>query len=359
PESDLIIALLYTGLQNYGFKGPGLDKVVNQVDGTPLNDYLQWAPGDIMQAGSQNDVQRTIGSFDANWRPLSWMSNQGTLGVDLANIDFFHLCGLNQCPPQNATARVGNVQDNRSDFRNLSAKVVSTSTWNARSWANLKTTIGGDYTNLEQDNVNSNGQTLPPGASTVGAASSVGANETQPTATKTLGIYAQEQGSFRDRLFLTVAARSDQNSAFGTNFQHVLYPKASASWLMSDESFFPHYDWLDQFRLRTSYGASGVQPGRTQGLVQFSPGTVTIDGHSVTSGKDTPALTSNNPGNANLKPEKSAEIEAGFDAQVLQNRVHIEYTYYNKTTHDALISVPFAASAGASVSSLLENVGST
>jgi TonB-linked SusC/RagA family outer membrane protein len=359
PESDLIIALLYTGMQNYGFKGPGLGKAVNQVDGTFLNDYLQWSPGDIMQAGSQNDVQRTIGSFDANWRPLSWMSNTGTLGIDLANIDFFHLCALNQCPPQSATARVGNVTDNRSDNRNLSAKVTSTSSWNAKSWMNLKTTVGGDYTNLETDNVNSNGQTLPPGASQVGAASSIGASETQPTATKTLGVYAQEQASMRDRLFLTVAARSDQNSAFGTNFQHVLYPKASLSWLASDESFFPHYSWLDQFRYRFSYGASGVQPGRTQGLVLFAPGTVTIDGRSSTTGTDTPGLTSSNPGNANLKPEKSTEYETGVDAQVLQNRVHVEYTFYNKTTHDALISVPIAPSGAASVSSILENVGST
>ena len=359
PESDLIIALLYTGLQNYGFKGPGLDKVVNQVDGTPLNDYLQWAPGDIMQAGSSNDIQRMLGSFNAAWRPLTWMDNEATVGVDFASVNFYHLCGLNQCPPQSATARIGNVNDNRSDNRNLSAKVVSTSSWNAKSWLNLKTTLGADYTNLESDNVNSTGQGLPPGASTVGASTSIGASETQPTATKTLGVYAQEQGSFRDRLFLTAAVRSDQNSAFGTNFQRILYPKASLSWLLTDESFFPHYGWLDQFRLRTSYGASGVQPGRTQGLALFNPGTVTIDGRNSTTGTDTPSLTQSSPGNANLKPERSAELEMGFDTQVLQNRMRIEYTYYDKRTHDALISVPIAASAGSSVTSLLQNVGST
>ena len=235
PESDLIIALLYTGLQNYGFKGPGLDKVVNQVDGTPLNDYLQWAPGDIMQAGSSNDIQRMLGSFNATWRPLAWMDNEATVGIDFASVDFYHLCGLSQCPPQSATARIGNVTDNRSDNRNLSARVVSTSSWNATSSLNLKTTVGGDYTNLESDNVNSNGQGLPPGASSVSASTAIGASEQQPTATKTLGVYLQEQAGFRDRMFLTVAARTDQNSAFGTNFQRILYPKASLSWLMSDE----------------------------------------------------------------------------------------------------------------------------
>ena len=78
----------------------------------------------------------------------------------------------------------------------------------------------------------------------------------------------------RDRLFLTAAVRQDQNSAFGTNFQNVVYPKVSASWLLSDESFFPNRDWLNAFRFRTAYGASGVQPGATAALQTFSPATV-------------------------------------------------------------------------------------
>jgi len=45
----------------------------------------------------------------------------------------------------------------------------------------------------------------------------------------------QEQVALRDRLFLTGAVRTDQNSAFGTNFQRVFYPKASLSWIASDE----------------------------------------------------------------------------------------------------------------------------
>ena len=373
PESDLIIALLYTGLQNYGYKGCpggvfpcGLDKIptqnpyAGQSAGVPLNDYLQWAPGDIMQYTNESDVQRMLGSFNATWRPLAWMQNEGTVGLDLATINFFHICRLNECPPQSGTARIGNVTDNRSTNRNLSAKLTSTSTWNAKNWLNFKTTVGGDYTNLENDNVNSGGQNLPPGATTVAAAASfVGISETQPTATKTLGVYAQEQASLRDRLFLTVAARSDQNSAFGTNFQRVLYPKAGLSYLISDESFFPKYSWLDNLRLRASYGVSGVQPGRTQGLVLFSPGTVPIDARGGTTGTDVPSLVASNPGNANLKPERSGEFETGFESQVLSSRVHIDYTFYNKTTHDALISVPIAGSAGASVLSLLQNIGST
>ena len=84
------------------------------------------------------------------------------------------------------------------------------------------------------------------------------------------------------------------------------YPKASLSWLVSDESFFPQFSWLDQFRLRTAYGASGVQPGAIAALVLYSAGSVNIPSKSstATGGSDVPSLTANQPGNANLKPEK-------------------------------------------------------
>src|SRR5262249_43056283 len=143
--------------------------------------------------------------------------------------------------------------DNQGKNRNFSAKLSSNSSWNYSPSVNFKTSFGADYTNLENDAANTNGTILPPGASTVAAGSTRGASQTQPTAVKTLGLYVQEQGSFRDRLFLTGAIRTDQNSAFGTNFQQVYYPKVSLSWIASDESFFPLYSWLDQFRVRTAY----------------------------------------------------------------------------------------------------------
>jgi len=361
PESDLIIALYYVGMQNYGFKGPGLDKVTNQADGTPLNDALQFAPGDIMQVTQNSNVQRFTGSTTGTWRPFSWMQNEGTAGLDLSAIDFFQLCRLGECPPQTTTSRQGRVTDNQSKARNFSAKLSSTSAWNARPWMNLRTSFGGDYTNLENDFANTGGTILPPGASTVAAASTRSASNRQPTAVKTLGVYVQEQAGIRDRLFLTAAIRTDQNSAFGTNFQKVYYPKLSASWILSEESFFPHASWLNQFRLRSAYGASGVQPGATTSLVTFAAGTVSIPTKSSTAsgGTDTPSLTASQPGNADLKPERSTEFEGGFDSQLLNNKLHFEYTFWSKQTKDALININLAPSSAAAQLNPLLNIGST
>jgi TonB-linked SusC/RagA family outer membrane protein len=366
PESDLIISLYYVGMQNYGYKGCpggvkpcGLDKDPFQADGVFLHDALQFAPGDIMQVTQNSDVQRFTGSATANWRPFAWMNNEATAGVDLSAVDFFSLCRLTECPPQNATAKQGRVTDNQSKNRNFSAKLASNSTWNARSWLNMKTSLGADYTNLELDSTNTSGTTLPPGATTVSSATTRSAGQQQPNSVKTLGVYVQEQAGFHDRLFVTGALRTDQNSAFGTNFQKVVYPKVSLSWLMSDESFFPQFSWLNQFRLRSAYGASGVQPGATAALITYSPTTVALTNRNNGAEVDLPGLTASQPGNADLKPERSSELESGFDAQFLNNKLHLEYTFWSKKTSDALVTVNLSPSSTAAQLSPLLNGGST
>ena len=372
-DNSSIIGLLYVGQASFGWKGcpagteksgcgmTGADgKPYTDATGFPLHDNNGFAPGSIMQYTSNDDVQRFTGSMDMNWRPLAWMQNQATVGVDLSNNDQFHMCKLNECPQQQATSRVGNVSDFKENRRNFSAKLASTATWQARTWMNLKTSVGSEYTNIENDNENAQGRTLAPGAGSLGATSTfVSFSATQPTAVKTLGYYAQEQASIRDRLFVTVAARSDQNSAFGTKFQKVLYPKLSVSWIMSDEAFFPQFNWMNSFRLRSAYGANGVQPGATAALQTFSANTQTVTKVDANTGVDVPGLVAANPGNSNLRPETSSELESGFETDLLNRRLHIDYTFYKKNTKDALIALPIPASVGSPVTSLQQNVGKT
>ena len=360
PQTDNnTYSFIYSALNNPGFNHDGLGYSERGSLGEYLNGYGAFSPAQTFQALDQNGTQRFIGSVDATWRPFDWMQNQGSTGIDLSNNDYFDICRFGECPdapPQ----RLGTVDAIQRNLRNFSAKVVSNSTWQARANFNLKTTIGGDYTNIEVDSVRSSGQNLPPGAQNVGQAATRDGGNAQPIVEKTLGVYLQEQASFRDRMFLIVAARSDQNSAFGTNFQHVLYPKASLSWMLSDESFFPQQRWLNTFRLRTAYGASGVSPGGTAALRTFSARTAAIsaDVPGASTGTDTPGLVANALGNPDLKPERSAEWESGFESSVFGSHLHIDFTYNNKKTHDAIINQPIAASSGASSLSVLKNIAS-
>jgi TonB-linked SusC/RagA family outer membrane protein len=352
PEVDNnFFSIYYQSMMSPGFIGAGPGTTGLGTRGENLFGNNGYNYGDIFQVYTEEDIQRTLGSVTGNWRPPSWMNNEATVGIDLADRQDPSICRFNECPDQ-GTLRQGSVFAQNSNNRNFSAKITSNSTWQPRTWLNLKTSVGGDYTNVENDFTSSSGTNLPPGAQTVNAAAVRLGTDGLDAAVKTLGLYVQEQGGLRDRLFLTAAVRTDQNSAFGTNFQRVFYPKVSASWIASDESFFPHFNWLNQFRLRSAYGASGVQPGATSSLQTVATSTVNV------ANVDRPGLRASALGNPNLKPETSAELEAGFDSRMWDNRMNFEFTYYNKKTSDALINLPIAPSAGSSAASVLGNHGS-
>jgi outer membrane receptor protein involved in Fe transport len=160
----------------------------------------------------------------------------------------------------------------------------------------------------------------------------------------TAGFFAQNIFDFSDKYFLTLGARVDGNSAFGEGFGLQVYPKASFSWVTSDEDFWP--ESLGTLRLRAAYGQSGRAPGafdavRTWDAAPFA---------------NQPAFVPRNLGNPDLGPEVTTEIEGGFDASWFDGRVEAVVTYFTAKTTDALFQVRQAASEGFG-GSQLRNVG--
>ena len=216
----------------------------------------------------------------------------------------------------------------------------------------LKTSTGMQYFRSWFSSSTGTGLGMPPGATTTSAGATRTATQST-TESINLGAYGEEVISYAERIFLTGGLRYDGNSAFGTGFAGVYYPKIGASWLLSDESFFPRIDAINSFRVRATYGSSGVQPGALNALRFYQTANANI------SGVEQSGVTLSALGNANLKPEYSGEFEAGFDVAAFSNRTSVELTYYNKKTKDALIQAPLAPSLGGTISTLLENIGST
>lgn len=317
--------------------------------GQPLGGWAQFTPGDVMQFTTLEDISRMIGSVSANWRPFSWLQNDATTGVDVVMFDNFRLCRLNECP-NFGTQRQGSIGDTHGLNRIFTANLRSAATRAVTTWLTATATVGADYNNNQTENSNASSTQLSPGGQTVGSGAVKSASNQSPTATKTLGYFGQLQLRIQDRLFLTGAMRGDQNTAFGTQYKSVRYPSAQIAWVASEESFFPKLSFLNEFRLRSAYGSSGVQPGATSALRQFSASTV-----SLTS--DQTALLASAIGNPKLKPETTTEFEAGFDSRWLSDRVNLELTYYRKQSKDALINQNIATSSGAPVGSVLRNLG--
>ena len=336
------------GILGNAYAGPGFKYNVSS-SGDTLFGWRQFTPRDTYQQTTTQGIERFIGGLTPSWRPTGWLAVNGTFGVDFIMRHETQICRFGECPP-NGENRLGFKADNRTNFYTYTAKTSATATHGLSDDLESTTTLGGEfYRNIFTRN-GAFARDLPPGATTVTAGAREFADETN-NETRTLGGFLEQNFAFRDRLFLTAGLRSDRNSAFGADFSTAFYPKVAVSWVASEEPSFPAFGWMDQLRLRSAYGASGVQPGTTDAVLYFSSTTASLE-----SG-DFPGVVFSALGNRDLKPERSTEWELGIDGTFWSGRLTTELTYYNKQSSDALVSRVLAPSLGTGLTSRFENVG--
>jgi len=170
-----------------------------------------------------------------------------------------------------------------------------------------------------------------------------------------VGVYAQQQFGLNNRLFVTGAVRMDDNSSFGTNFDAIVYPKLSASYVMSEEPRFRAMldrFHIDNLRLRGAWGQAGRAPAPFSAAQTYTSSRTAV-GTTVVGGLRTSSI-----GNPDLKPEKGSEYELGFESDALRGRIGVDFTYYHKKMTDLLVSIALPPSAGFA-GSQLQNLGST
>jgi TonB-linked SusC/RagA family outer membrane protein len=293
------------------------------------------------------DLARTTASVRLEHNPLSWLSHRLTLGGDVTDE------GNNEWDPRvDSLGSDGYRSINQNEVINRYLDYSATANWNYKPSMKFTTSVGAQYFTASTHSVSASGSVFPtPGLKSVTATVERDPPSESFLDDKSLGIYAQEQFGWRDRLFLTGALRSDDHSAFGADFNRVVYPKLSASYVISDEPWF-HVPILnknlDQLRLRVAYGASGKAPATYSSIKTYIPSA---------GPNDAAAVTPNTIGNPDLGPEKSKELEAGFDAAAWGGRASFELTYYNKKTTDAILDRVVAPSSGQSGTQPI-NVGS-
>jgi outer membrane receptor protein involved in Fe transport len=179
-----------------------------------------------------------------------------------------------------------------------------------------------------------------PGQVTLSSGATSRAQETELTVVNA-GFFLQEVLGYRDRYFLTLGARADGNSAFGSDLGLQVYPKVSGSYVVSDEGFWP--EWWQVMKLRGAWGEAGKAPGAFDALRTWTP----VAGYEAQ-----PGVTPSNLGNPLLGPERTSEVEGGFETSMLDGRISADATWYRKTTRDALFRVTTPPSEGFLVASL-------
>ena len=145
------------------------------------------------------------------------------------------------------------------------------------------------------------------------------------------------------KYMLTANFRRDGSSNFSQNNRYGNFPSFSAAWRLSQENFMKGISWLNDLKLRGSWGKLGnsnINPYQYQSTVSFSNVWYYLNDTKVTGAVP---LT---PSNSNVKWESQTSTDFGFDLTMLNNTLSITADYYDKTTNDMLVQVPIAYSAG-------------
>jgi TonB-linked SusC/RagA family outer membrane protein len=285
-------------------------------------------------------LNRFTGGVQVNHQPTSWFRQRLSAGTDRVSEADDQLARRTEDSLSKVifgTTALGSRSVRDRQVNNYSLDYSASGTWDARPDLRSTTSFGAQYYRNSTAFVAGSGTIFPVVGLTALSATTIRA---QPTGDleedATLGFYLQEQLGWRDRLFLTAAIRADDNSAFGQNFNRVYYPKFGASWVISEE---PFWGWraLNALKLRAAYGESGKQP------ITFS----SIPTYAAATGPgDVATITPEFLGNNDLGPERSKELEMGFDLGALDDRIGIEVTHYRKRTIDAILNRQIAPSVG-------------
>lgn len=357
PNLDFQTSVIYTngklrlpqndnnsfGVLSSGFLGSS-DSTVNEGYGFLL-------PEQSFTIRTFQNIDHFTGSMQMNYRPLAWLEGHAVIGTDFVNRYDENTTIPGEIPAGfSPTANEGNRQANPFQIYNWTGNFYGSASFALTPDLNSVTSAGILYYHQKFHGVIARVQKLTAGTNSLaGGVIQTDSETTQETVT--LGRFIEERLGYRNRMFVTVALRSDDNTSFGKDFSNILYPRLSGAWVISEEPFFPNLGWLGALKLRGAYGTSGLHPGPLDALQYFVATPVLVGA------ADVPGITLGNLGNSALKPERTNELEFGFDADFRSLGAHLGFTYFNKVSHDALINVTLPPSCGCGTS-IFRNLGS-
>ena len=258
-------------------------------------------PGELFQVTTSQHVERVNGSLAAGWRPVARLNVRAVVGLDHTD----QLDGQVQRPGEgpNANPAFSSVAEGRRRGSRVTGAVTAAATFELSPALSMRTTAGVHYFKNSVDLFDS-------AASFFGSAFSIREQRLRGDMS-TFGLVLQQQLAWRDRLFVTAGLRRDATTRFHVDDPVAVYPSLGVSWRGPIPSGgFP----LSAWRLRAAYGAAGRE--------------AVVVGH---------------------RPERSSELEAGADAELLKGRVTFSGTIYRKRTPNVIAVFVFPGGPGGGV----------
>lgn len=150
--------------------------------------------------------------------------------------------------------------------------------------------------------------------------------------------FASANFNWQDKYIVAGSYRRDGSSRFSPNNKYGNFWSVSASWNVDKEDFMQNVSFIDQLKLRTSYGVNGnASIGNYDWQALYNYGSTY---------NQQPGSAPGNVGDSNLTWELNKPFNIGIDVAVLKNRVSVSADWYVRTTEDLLLDVPLSRTSG-------------
>lgn len=174
-----------------------------------------------------------------------------------------------------------------------------------------------------------------------------------------VSFFGKANYNYADKYMASFTIRRDGSSRFGKNNRYATFPSVSAGWRINQESFLKKASWIDDLKIRASWGQTGNQ--EIDNLARY---TLYVSNYGVTENGGQSYGTSydiagsnggstlasgfkrNQIGNDNIKWETTTQTDLGFDFAFFRNTLYGNFDWYFKKTKDILVNMPGIAVMG-------------
>ncbi|WP_195655612.1 SusC/RagA family TonB-linked outer membrane protein [Bacteroides sp. 1001136B_160425_E2] len=159
-------------------------------------------------------------------------------------------------------------------------------------------------------------------------------------AKKKIGIFGTASVGYKDFIYIDLTARNDWSSSLPASKRSYLYYSAGTSFIFTEafKDLIPK-KYLSYAKFRVSYAQVGNDAGFDQLLSSYKYGRNYLGSMSYYE-------SDNNRRNPKLKPERTTSVETGLDLRFLDNRITLDFTYYNKITRDQIVGAELDGFSG-------------
>ena len=305
----------------------------------PNNPYFNDNPLAIRDLGvNDSDVDRFIVSSAINLNLLQ-TDNSLLKFTAQGGIDYISANSLVYFPEilqhQQALANPGDVMWGRNDNLNTNWQAFLIFNTNVGK-TNFNTQVGTVRLHQSVENLLTRGRGLSGGQTNLRWATVQSIQGQFDQTVTDVGIVAQEEINWDDKIIGTVGVRFDRSTLNRDQDKFYAFPKASVAANIANFDFWTVNN-VNQLKLRAAYGETGGLPNFGNTFESLTPQLIggSLGGQVSVRGVD-----------PNLEPETASELEFGLDASFFGNLISLEATYYIKEVNDLILDQVPAESTG-------------